>query len=230
LKNLNRLFVCREEIIKSFVRGVFDAEGSVSNVVSLTQNDKQFLIFLKLLLLRLGIHSTLTTLSQNYWRLEVSKKDFRKIGFTANDKHNKLKTQRLARSELIPLTRGFVRRVVKEIGIKVRFSHPENFITFGELQKLCENDKVNQIFGNLLNFYFEKVFSIEPKLDKLNLVDIETTCRNFLANGYLVHNSTYRLYLRKGRGGTRIARLVDAPDLPEAEAVFKITEEGIKDA
>jgi DNA repair protein RadA len=36
--------------------------------------------------------------------------------------------------------------------------------------------------------------------------------------------------LRKGRGGTRIARLVDAPDLPEAEAVFKITEEGIRDA
>jgi DNA repair protein RadA len=46
----------------------------------------------------------------------------------------------------------------------------------------------------------------------------------------LGHMSTYRLYLRKGRGGTRIARLVDAPDLPEAEAVFKITEEGIRDA
>jgi hypothetical protein len=181
-------------------------------------------------LLRLGIHSTLATLSQNYWRLEVSKKDFRKIGFTANDKRNKLKTQRVARSELIPLTKGFVKRIAKEIGIKVKVSHPEGFITFNELQKLCENDKVNQIFGNLLNFYFEKVFSIEPKFDKLNLVDIETTCQNFLANGYLVHNSTYRLYLRKGRGGTRIARLVDAPDLPEAEAVFKITEEGIRDA
>ncbi len=45
----------------------------------------------------------------------------------------------------------------------------------------------------------------------------------------LAHLSFYRVYLRKGKGGTRIARLIDAPDLPEAEAVFIITEEGIKD-
>lgn len=45
----------------------------------------------------------------------------------------------------------------------------------------------------------------------------------------LAHLSFYRIYLRKGKGGTRIARLIDAPDLPEAEAVFVITEEGIKD-
>ena len=45
----------------------------------------------------------------------------------------------------------------------------------------------------------------------------------------LAHLSTYRIYLRKGKGGLRIARMVDAPNLPEAEVVFKITEEGIKD-
>jgi len=46
----------------------------------------------------------------------------------------------------------------------------------------------------------------------------------------LAHMATYRLYLRKGRGGTRVCRIVDAPDLMEAEAVFKITENGIRDA
>ncbi len=45
----------------------------------------------------------------------------------------------------------------------------------------------------------------------------------------LGHMSTYRIYLRRGKGGTRIARLVDAPDLPEGECVFKITEQGLKD-
>lgn len=45
----------------------------------------------------------------------------------------------------------------------------------------------------------------------------------------LGHMSTYRIYLRRGKEGLRIARLVDSPDLPEGEAVFKITEEGIKD-
>jgi len=45
----------------------------------------------------------------------------------------------------------------------------------------------------------------------------------------LAHMSGYRIYLRRGKAGTRIARMVDAPNLPEAEAIFKITEEGIKD-
>ena len=46
----------------------------------------------------------------------------------------------------------------------------------------------------------------------------------------LGHMSFYRIYLRKGKGGVRIARLIDAPDMPEREAIFKITEKGIEDA
>jgi DNA repair protein RadA len=45
----------------------------------------------------------------------------------------------------------------------------------------------------------------------------------------LGHMSTYRMYLRRGREGTRIARVIDAPNLIEGEAVFVITEGGIKD-
>ncbi len=43
------------------------------------------------------------------------------------------------------------------------------------------------------------------------------------------HTSTFRIYLRKGKAGKRIARLVDSPNMPEGEAVFMVTEEGIKD-
>lgn len=45
----------------------------------------------------------------------------------------------------------------------------------------------------------------------------------------LAHQATYRIYLRRGREGTRIARLVDSPGLPESEAIFKINENGLKD-
>ncbi|MFX1293660.1 MAG: DNA repair and recombination protein RadA [Promethearchaeota archaeon] len=45
----------------------------------------------------------------------------------------------------------------------------------------------------------------------------------------LAHSSTYRLYLRKSKGEKRVARLVDSPCLPEGEALFEITEHGIKD-
>jgi DNA repair protein RadA len=48
--------------------------------------------------------------------------------------------------------------------------------------------------------------------------------------GHIVgHSATFRIYLRKSKGGKRIARLIDSPNLPEAEAVFSIMEEGIRD-
>ena len=45
----------------------------------------------------------------------------------------------------------------------------------------------------------------------------------------IAHGATVRIYLRKGKGEQRVAKMIDAPHLPEAEAVFSITEEGIKD-
>ncbi len=46
----------------------------------------------------------------------------------------------------------------------------------------------------------------------------------------LAHAAMFRLYLRKSKQGKRIARLIDSPYLPEGEAVFKITAEGVRDA
>ncbi len=45
----------------------------------------------------------------------------------------------------------------------------------------------------------------------------------------LGHTATFRLYLRKSKGEKRIARLVDSPNLPDGEAVFNVTTDGIKD-
>ncbi len=48
--------------------------------------------------------------------------------------------------------------------------------------------------------------------------------------GHVVaHSSTFRVYLRKGKKGTRVARLVDSPSLPEEECAFIITKDGILD-
>jgi len=45
----------------------------------------------------------------------------------------------------------------------------------------------------------------------------------------LAHAATYRIYLRKGKEEKRIARLVDSPNMPEGECVFKVTPKGIMD-
>ena len=45
----------------------------------------------------------------------------------------------------------------------------------------------------------------------------------------LGHASTYRMYLRRGKKDSRVAKLIDSPDLPDNETVFMIDEHGLKD-
>jgi len=48
--------------------------------------------------------------------------------------------------------------------------------------------------------------------------------------GHIVaHGATIRIFLRKGKGEQRVAKVIDAPHLPEQDAVFSITEDGITD-
>ncbi|HLC67100.1 MAG TPA: DNA repair and recombination protein RadA, partial [Candidatus Nanoarchaeia archaeon] len=48
--------------------------------------------------------------------------------------------------------------------------------------------------------------------------------------GHIVaHASTFRIYLRKGKKGSRVAKLIDSPNLPEAECSFMVGMEGLKD-
>ncbi len=43
------------------------------------------------------------------------------------------------------------------------------------------------------------------------------------------HASKTRLYLRKSKEDKRVAKLVDSPSLPDGEAIYRITENGIED-
>ncbi len=50
-----------------------------------------------------------------------------------------------------------------------------------------------------------------------------------IGGNIVAHNSTFRVYLRRGKKGTRVAKLVDSPNLPEGEASFYVDEDGVKD-
>jgi len=48
--------------------------------------------------------------------------------------------------------------------------------------------------------------------------------------GHIVgHASTYRMYLRRGKAGSRVAKLIDSPNLPDNEIVFNVTDAGVVD-
>jgi len=50
-----------------------------------------------------------------------------------------------------------------------------------------------------------------------------------IGGNIMAHASTTRLYLRKGRGESRICKIYDSPCLPESEAVYAIGKGGIDD-
>jgi len=45
----------------------------------------------------------------------------------------------------------------------------------------------------------------------------------------LGHASTYRIYFRRGKKGSRVAKMIDSPNLPENETMFFVTADGLKD-
>lgn len=50
------------------------------------------------------------------------------------------------------------------------------------------------------------------------------------AGGHVMaHACTHRVHIRRGKGGTRVAKVIDSPYLPEAKASFIITAKGIED-
>lgn len=50
-----------------------------------------------------------------------------------------------------------------------------------------------------------------------------------IGGNIVAHSSTFRVYLRKGKKGTRVAKLIDSPNLPEAECSFMIDANGLND-
>lgn len=53
--------------------------------------------------------------------------------------------------------------------------------------------------------------------------------KNYIADGFVVHNSTFRMYIRKGKKGSRVAKLIDSPNLPDNECVFFVGAKGVND-
>ncbi len=48
--------------------------------------------------------------------------------------------------------------------------------------------------------------------------------------GHIIgHAAQYRIYLRRGKKDSRVAKMIDSPNLPENETVFFLTADGLKD-
>ncbi|MCI0496694.1 MAG: DNA repair and recombination protein RadA [Thermoplasmata archaeon] len=91
-------------------------------------------------------------------------------------------------------------------------------------QKLNKHLHALQRFGDIHNAVVAVTNQVQAKPDMLFGDPTKPI------GGHIVgHTATFRIYLRKSKGGKRIARLIDSPNLPEGEAVFNVSEDGIGD-
>jgi len=181
--------------------------------------------------------------------------DYLQIGFTALDKQKQLLNwveyhNKTYSKEMMPINREAIWNLLKSAGLNPSLIiKPRNksyrWIGRRELKKAFDalmnteikdrqiKQKIDFIF-NLLksDFRFEKIKKIEVKenKDRELLYDFSVPKNeNYIANGFVVHNSTYRLYLRRGKKDSRVAKLIDSPNLPDNETIFFVSGAGIVD-
>jgi len=225
--------------------------------VSASQKNDEVIIRVQLLLDRLGIRSKLRKYLSNgrvINQLDIRNNeaivDFAKfINFTARDKKQKLESK-LCRmkftQERTPIKREELKLLIKDFGIKTsKILRPckSEFVGKKELEKvvpfLINYKPVNDEARRKLNFLITMLDSDLrwERISKILVADTEKIfydfgaekMENYLANGFCVHNSQTRIYLRKGKKGSRVAKLIDSPHLPDSECIFIVKEEGIRD-
>lgn len=228
------------EIVSSFIRGLMDAEGYVGdNRITIGNTDKELLTVLQLLLLRLGISSIISkarikpnhskAYSLNIDSSESQERFLKIVGTSSQPKLERLKrlvANKVRNWEVLPISRDLLKGYLPN----KKYKH----ITRQTLHRLKQlpthlRERIDAVFNGDVGW--QKIISKVPITINSKLYDLETSHRNFIANGTIVHNSHTRLWLRTKYGSPiRIARLVVSPDLPEGECLFKITENGIEEA
>jgi len=181
--------------------------------------------------------------------------NYSQIGFTASDKQQQLLKwinhyDKSYSKEMMPVKRQDIWNLLNETGFNPSLIiKPRNkdykWINRNELKKAFNvlmnaeisdrqlKQKIEFIF-KILNsdMRFEKVLKIEISENKEKELFYDFSVplnKNYIADGFVVHNSTFRMYIRKGKKGSRVAKLIDSPNLPDNECVFFVGAKGVND-
>ena len=91
-------------------------------------------------------------------------------------------------------------------------------------QKLNQHMRLLQKVAELYNVV---VFVTNQVMSRPDILFGDPT--DAIGGNVVKHASKTRIYLRKGTGSKRIAKLVDSPSLPDGEAIYNVTENGVVD-
>ncbi|MEM2550523.1 MAG: LAGLIDADG family homing endonuclease [Nitrososphaerota archaeon] len=198
--NMNFIPQTKEDVVRGFLRGIFDAEGcGNSGCVKLTMTSEDIVLLTKICLLRFGILSTVKARMRRtafgctfVHSLEITSsyvdKFYWKIGFTASDK---------------VISKSVKRRAPQKYRII------NNYLALRRVDSIRE-EPVRENFIDI---------SVEPT---------ETFLANgyLVHNCYMVNN---HLYMERLSSKAFRATLIDSSYMPRGQARYTITERGIED-
>lgn len=90
--------------------------------------------------------------------------------------------------------------------------------------------KFLRILGRLADEYGVAVVITNQVMAQVDGASLFQDPRRPVGGNIMAHASTTRLYLKKGRGESRVCKIYDSPCLPESEATFAITARGIENS
>jgi len=100
----------------------------------------------------------------------------------------------------------------------------------GRGQLADRQQKLNRHMHDLINLAYEHNFAVyvtnQVMANPAQLFGDPTTA---IGGNIVGHTATYRLYLRRAKQGSRLAKLIDSPDMPDGEAVYYVGKRGIQD-
>lgn len=190
--------------------------------------------------------------------LRITDKDvenYLQIGFSTKDKQETLlrhvkKISEAYSYEMMPLKRKELKELLESVGLKYsKIIKPRS-----KSYKWISRKELGNVFKELMNcpvkdrqikqkiIFIEKLLSGNIRFEKIREIKIYENIgkdvlydfsvpknENYIANSFIVHNSTYRIYLRRGKKDSRVAKLIDSPNLPDNECVFFLSEAGVID-
>ena len=175
----------------------------------------------------------------------IKEYDQGKVNFTFTvDENNKIKVAEI-KDPRLTRSNAEIMKVVLDNDEEIKCTPDHKFMLRNGSYKEARYLQIND---SLMPLYFKSITKQLPtpilkinanhKVSRIEFLNeftdvydltIDNTHNFSLAAGIFVHNSTYRLYFRRGKQGSRVAKMIDSPDLPENETVFFLTSAGVVD-
>ncbi len=216
------IYKSKKKYIKSFLKGLFEGDGSVSikkdkrhngKSIELNYNSKSKKLIeqLKILLLQFGIVTTKPYVDKrnNCYKLIISGYQnvmnyYKNIGFYSKRKNDRLKyienlnANRMSKTDYIPFLSQYLRSKYTSSFIRKNNFNRYNLLNknYKRLKQILDKEDIALIDMLIKHNYFFNKIKIkinEKNKESVYSIKVNSNCHSFIGNGFINHNTEARL-------------------------------------